>query len=105
MQAQNLEHSIPIVGLQNTNLGDAGEPRLLGGGAERLKVQRESCTQRESGCCWNWELERLPCAGAQHVNVWLRHEQLRATAQDKYWVASSLGGQDHGVYNVQTCGG
>lgn len=45
-----------------------------------MRVQRESCTK---GVRALLELERTPSAGAQHV---------RATALDKYWVASSLDG-------------
>lgn len=50
------------------------------------------------------ELEGPLSAGTQHINAWLFQEQLRAAAQDKYWVASSLDGWDHGVHNVHTHG-
>lgn len=50
------------------------------------------------------ELEGPLSAGAQHTNAWLGQEQLRAAAQDQYWVASSLDGWDHGVYKVHTHG-
>lgn len=50
------------------------------------------------------ELEGPLSAGAQHTNAWLGQERLRAAAQDKYWVASSLDGWDHGVYKVHTHG-
>lgn len=62
-------------------------------GEQREWGCRGSHAHSGSGRCWNWELERTPSAGAQHV---------RATALDKYWVASSLDGQDDGAHNVHT---
>lgn len=65
-----------------------------------MRAQRGPCAQRRSGCYWNWELGRPPSAGTQNANGWLGWEQLRAAAQDKHGVASSLDGQDHGAHNV-----